>query len=146
MASTAIRGSEATLTITVGTQKFTMLTKSFRRTPDFELKKDDYTGQRTSLPNPQFNGVDFSWECDEDDSQALELTQLLLAAEESGLAPPEATIHCRYKYRKAGVAPRVELLSKCTLKPGGREVSGRKENVSTSFEGFSPTRPKLLSL
>lgn len=144
--SNAIRGSEATLSITVEGRRFTLLTKDWRVEPDFELKKDDYAGQRGSLPNPQFNGTGFSFSCDEEDESALELREFILAREEAGLSPPLATIQCRYKYRKVGTRARIELLSAAVLKPGTREQGGRKENITNSFEGFTSARPKLLTV
>lgn len=145
MSSAAIRGSEATLFITADGIRFVILTKDFRETPDFDLKMDDYPGQRTSKANPQFNGVGIAFSHDEDDAQALRLRQLLMDREEAGLAPPKCNVSVRYKYRKLGERPLVVLYPESTFKPGERGYQGRKDNVSGSFEGFCETSPKILT-
>lgn len=141
--SAAIRGREATLSISVGTRRFTLLTKSFRENFEFELVKDRYIGERTSRPNPNFDGVMISWENDEDDASALELAQTLMDAEEAGLEPPKATVTATYKYRKAGVGRRIVTYN-CTLAPKSRDNGDQKENIKTSFEGYSQKGPKVL--
>lgn len=143
--SLAIRGSEATLTITVDGERFILLTKTWRFNPDFELKKDEYAGQRSALANPQFNGIDFSWDCDEQDRRAAELANLLMRREVAGGEPPRVTIQVKYRYRKIGTRPLIEIYSNCVLKPGSREQGGRKENITNAFEGFCSTEPKLVS-
>jgi len=145
MSSASIRGSEAKLFITANGRRFVILTKDFKENPDFDLKMDDYPGQRTSKANPQFNGVGYSFSHDEDDNQALLLRQLLMESEEQGLEPPKVTISVQYKYRKIGQRKMVVLYPDTTMKPGERGYSGRKENVSGSFEGFCETSPKLIT-
>lgn len=145
MSSAAIRGSEATLFLTVDSKRYTLLTKDFSVDPDFDLRMDDYVGQRTSLANPQFNGNNISFSCDEDDSQALDLSTLLQARERAGLAPPKCSVKVKYKYRKAGAGARVVVYSDVTLAPGQRNNGGRKENLTAAFKGYSPAEPLIIS-
>jgi len=145
MSSAAIRGSEATLFLLVDQKRYTLLTKDFSEDPDFDLKMDSYIGQRTDLANPQFNGVGFSFSCDEEDAQAIELRQLLMSRERAGLAPPKCSIKVKYRYRKAGVGSRIMAYGDVTLAPGTRANGGRKENITNAFKGFSPAEADVLS-
>lgn len=145
MSSAAARGSEATLFITADAKRYTLLVKDFTIDPDFDLAMNDYIGQRTSLANPQFNGVNFSFTCDEDDSQVIDLSNLLMSRERAGLAPPKCAVKVKYKFRKAGVGSRVLVLSDSTLAPGARSMGGRKENLTGAFKGFSPAEPLVIS-
>lgn len=145
MGSAAIRGSEATLFLTADSKRYTLLVKDFTIDPEFELAMNEYIGQRTSLANPQFNGVNFSFTCDEDDSQAIDLSVLLMSRERAGLAPPKCAIKVKYKFRKPGVGSRILVLSDATLAPGSRAMGGRKENITTAFKGFTPAEPQVIS-
>jgi hypothetical protein len=145
MSSAAIRGKEATLFLTVDQKRYTLLTKDFTVDHDFDLKMDSYIGNRTDLANPIFNGVNFSFSVDEDDAQAIELSTLLMARERAGLAPPKCALKVKYKFRKPGVGARMLVYSDATLAPGSRNSGGAKENISSSFKGFSPAEPLIIS-
>lgn len=145
MASGALRGKEATLFLTVDQKRYTLLTKDFSIDPDFELKMDSYIGLSTDLANPLFSGINFSFSCDEDDSQVIDLQTLLMSRERAGLAPPRCAIKVKYKYRKAGAGSRILVFSDVTLAPGTRANGGAKENISAAFKGFSPAEPLVIS-
>jgi hypothetical protein len=145
MASAAIRGAEGTLFINVDSKRFTLLVKDFSEEPDFDLQMNDYSGERTSRANPQFNGINLSFNTDEDDSQVIELRALLMAREEAGLAAPVASIKGKFKFRKLGVGSRILAWSDVTLAPGARGWGGRKDNIATSFKGFCSASARVLS-
>jgi hypothetical protein len=54
-------------------------------------------------------------------------------------------VKVKTKYRKAGVGSRILAYSDVTLSPGTRANSGRKENITNSFKGFSPAEADVLS-
>lgn len=145
--SQRIRGQEAKISILVTDEflqafgltgqlegSFTKV-KDFKSSPRMEQTEEGYVGENADDLDQQLNGWDFSFTIDELDSSALDLFQLIAHKEKNKLRAPEIVIQVTYAYRDERTLPRTEIFMGCILKMSERNIGGRKEYISNSFEG-----------
>lgn len=150
--SSRIRGQEAVLNITVVDEfapnfglggplagSFAKV-KNFSITPRIDQTEEGYVGETADDLDQQVHGYDFSFSIDELDSAAIDFLSLIAFKELTNLAPPIITVTASYVYRDLTIQPRTEILTECILKPAERNVGGRKEYISNSYEGKAKHR------
>lgn len=141
--SNRIRGQEQTIRIARDGQlllgTFTKV-KSFKATPRDEIKEEDYMGESTSDLDYQFHGWDLSIDFDEQDRKVIDLVQDGIARDIAHQQPPVYTVTVMTTYRESGMQPTIEVFKKTLLRNSDRGSGGRKERVSSSFEGKCKTR------
>ena len=137
--SARIRGQEAIVNFTVA--GLGLLGGSFAKVQEFtatartDLNEEGYLGETFDDLDIQHHGWDFSFSVHEEDGSSLDYLNQLLSNEESHLSPATVTMQVTINYREAGVAAKTLVFSDVVLKVNELGFAGRKELVSTSFEG-----------
>jgi len=141
--SDRIRGQEQTIRIARDGQlllgTFTKI-KSFKATPRDEIKEEDYMGEPTSDLDYQFHGWDFTIDFDERDRGVIDVVQEGITRDIAHRRPPVYTVTVQTTYRESGMAPVIEVFANALLRNSDRGSGGRKERVSSTFEGKCKTR------
>jgi len=154
--SSRLRGQEAAINIVIADEflsafglqgklggTFTKV-KDFTSTPRIDQTEEPYIGEDFDDLDQQLHGYDFSFTCDELDTQALDFLSLIAFKEQNKLPPPVITVTASYIYRDPTILPRTEVLMECVLKPAERSIGGRKEYISNSFEGKAKQRQVIV--
>lgn len=141
--SRRIRGAEATIRLTVDGQTVggsMFRVTDFSRTPRHDLTETGFLGSKTDAIDQQFHGWDFSFTIQEEDEQALNLCEEIIAREQNGERPARLTLTVIYAFREDGATNKVETFPNCMIKFGETGFAGRKDYVTTKIEGKSEKR------
>lgn len=135
--SLRIRGQEVTLRVAVDGQ---IQEGSFFKATDFtltergDLMEEDFLGELESDLDYQHHGYDLSFTVQHQDRKVIDFLQTIVAREANAQAHPTITITVIYAYR-TGDTPAIHVLQEVFLRPTEISFGGRKEYVSTPFEG-----------
>jgi hypothetical protein len=145
--SSRIRGQEATIRVAVDGQiqagSFFNV-KDFSQTPRSDITEMDYLGQDETDLDFQHHGFDLSFSVDNEDSLTLEFLETIVTRERAHQRHPDITVMVIYAFRERGVRNKVDVFHDVFLKVGEVGAGGRKEYISTKFEGKAK-RKSLLS-
>jgi hypothetical protein len=144
--SQRIRGQEVTVRVAVDgqIQEGSMFkVKEFTSTPRTDLVEEDYLGELESDIDIQHHGFDFSFSIDNQDQIPLELLSEIITREQTQQQHPAITMTVIYAYRETDASNRVEVYHDVFLKVADQGFSGRKDYVTTSFEGKCKKRSLL---
>lgn len=137
--SARIRGQEAFVSFSVA--GLGLLGGSFAKVKDFtytprqDLVEASYIGETFDDLDIQHHGFDFSFTVDEEDSSSLDYLRQVLENEENNVAPSTVTVTVQLAYREAGLQASLLTFSDVVMKVSEMSFSGRKDYVSTSYEG-----------
>lgn len=144
--SARIRGQEITVRIAVDGQvqegSFFKVTE-FSTTPRADITEESFLGELEDDLDFQHHGFDFSFSIQNEDARPLEFLSSLIDREQDALPHPDITITVIYNYRDSNVQDRVEVYHDVFLKVNEQSFGGRKEYVTTSFEGKAKRRSLL---
>ena len=144
--SARIRGQEATLRINVDGE---IQTGTFFKVPDFtvtprqDLPEQGFLGETEDDIDFQHHGYDFAFTVQEQDEKALNFLSEIVDREANHEQHPKITILVLYAYRANLGNNKAEVYRDVFLKIGEKGFSGRKEYVTTSFEGKCKKRSLL---
>lgn len=144
--SLKIRGQEATIRFNVDGQPQSgtwLKVKDFTATVRSDLVEEDYLGEVETDIDFQHHGFDFTFTVDNQDNKAISFLTDIIERERNHLKPPDITITVIYRYREPGARATVEVYSDVMLRVNETGFSGRKDNISTSFEGKAKRRSQL---
>lgn len=109
----------------------------FTLTERADLNEVDYLGENTSDLDFVHHGFDFSLKCDVSDGLALEYLDDIVTRQATATAHPEIVITILEKYRNG--TSKMTVLHDCVMNPKERGFGGRKEAITTSFDGKART-------
>ncbi len=138
-----IRGQEVTIRIAVDGET---LTGSFFKCTDFsttvrsDITETEFLGELESDLDFQHHGFDFGFSIHEEDAQALDYLNTIIEREQAALQHPDITVTVIHQYRDPSVRTKVEVFHDCYLKVNESGFGGRKEFITTSFEGKAKRR------
>lgn len=136
--SARIRGQEAIVRVTVDgvpvAGDFAKV-KDLTITPRTDLTEEGYLGETFDDLDVMHHGADFSFTVDQENGESLEYLAQLVNQEEANQAPSNIIMTAILNYREAGVPSKEIVLQQAVLKVNDLSFSGRKEYISTSFEG-----------
>lgn len=141
--SARIRGKEVTAKITIegklaeGT--WTKLS-NFTETPDQEIKKKPYLGEKQHDLDFQHRGWNLSFELDAEDANIMDFVQDCVERDEAGIAHPRITITVIYAFRKSGTPYKAKVYHDVFLKLDEDGASGQDEYVNQKFSGACKKR------
>ncbi len=144
--SQRIRGQEATIRINVDGE---LQGGTFVKVPDFtvtprqDLTETPYLGETEDDIDIQHHGFDFAFSVDNQDEKALDFLQLIIDREAAHEQHPKITIIVIYAFRAGLGQNKAEVYRDVFLKVTEQGFSGRKEYVSTGFEGKCKKRSLL---
>lgn len=136
--SARIRGQEAVVRFTVGgvpVEGDFAKVKDLTITPRTDLTEEGYLGETFDDLDVMHHGADFSFTVDQESGESLAYLQQLVDNEEATIAPTGVVMSVILNYREAGVIPQEIVLQQVVMKVNDLSFSGRKDYVSTSFEG-----------
>jgi hypothetical protein len=144
--SQRIRGAEVTIRISVDSEtqegSFFKVTE-FTSTPRTDLVEEDFLGELESDLDIQHHGWDFSFTIQNEDQAPLEFLSTIVDREQNQESHPDITMTVIYAYREPGASNRVEVYHDVFLKVNEQGFAGRKEYVTTGFEGKCKRRSLL---
>lgn len=144
--SARIRGQEITVRVAVDGQvqegSFFKVTE-FSTTMRADITEEPFLGELEDDLDFQHHGFDFSFSVQNEDAKTLEFLSEIIDREQEALAHPDITITVIYNYRNSDVQDRVEVYHDVFLKVNEQSFGGRKEYVTTSFEGKAKRRSLL---
>lgn len=144
--SQRIRGAEVTIRISVDSElqegSFFKVTE-FTSTPRTDLVEEDFLGELESDLDIQHHGWDFSFTVQNQDETPLEFLSTIIDREQNQERHPDITMTVIYAYREPDASNRVEVYHDVFLKVTEQGFSGRKEYVTTGFEGKCKRRSLL---
>lgn len=117
--------------------------KEFTITPRGEIVEEDYLGEDVSDLDNRHDGYDFAFTVDDQDAKTIRFLDTLVAREEAHQNQPDITITVLNRYRERGERPVAEVLYDCKMRVSSRGFKGRKEYVSTEFEGKAKRKVTL---
>ncbi len=144
--SLRIRGQEITIRVAVdGQVQLGSMVKvtEFTVTPRSDLMEESFLGELEDDLDHQHHGFDFSFTIQNEDAIALEFLSTIVEREQNAEKHPDVTITVIYNYRESGVRNRVEVYHDVFLKITETGFGGRKEYVTTGFEGKCKKRSLL---
>lgn len=144
--SLRLRGQEATIRVTVDgfTQSGSWFkVKDFTATPRQDLTEEDYLGELESDLDIQHHGYDLGFSVDIQDRKVIDFITNIVSREQLQQAHPAITITVIYAYRANNGNPVAESYYDVFLKVNETSVGGRKEYISSSFEGKAKKRAVL---
>jgi hypothetical protein len=145
MSSTSKRGKDGTLFVSDETGKrYTFLVKNFTDSPQTSIEMREYIGKSTPSGDPDYNGTNLTWDCDEDDTMVVDLRQFLLKRMYDRQAPYRFTIAFREKARKAGVKSATTSWPGCVMVPKDKSAGGMKDTIGSSWEAYCDAAPDLI--
>ena len=136
--SQRIRGQEATLRINVDGE---IQGGTFLKVPDFsitprqDLVEQPFVGETEDDIDFQHHGFDFSFSCQNQDEKTLEFLNDIIEREQSQQQHPKITMVVIFAYRAGLGSNKAQVYRDVFLKVAEQGVPGRKEYVTTSFEG-----------
>lgn len=136
--SARIRGEEVTIRITVdGKSQEGSFFKATEWTvrPRQEIVEDDFLGELETDLDFQHHGFDFSFTVQNQDDKALNYLSTIIEREVQHLRHPDIVVTVLYSYREPGATDRVEVYHDAFLKVSELGFKGRKERLTTGFEG-----------
>lgn len=143
--ATRIRGQEITvrffangIPLTGGFLKVT----EFTATPRVDLNEEDFLGEQTTDIDTQHNGWDFSFTTHVTDAAGINFLTNLVTFEANQVTPQEITVNVTRKFRDPLAVPSIitEVYYNAQMKPNEDGFSGRKDYVTTSYEGKAKSR------
>ena len=144
--SQRIRGQEATIRINVDGE---IQEGTFFKVPDFtvtprqDLVETPFLGETEDDIDFQHHGYDFSFSVQNQDEKALEFLSTIVDREAAHEQHPKITLVVIYAFRAGLGKDKAEVYRDVFLKIGEQGFSGRKEYVTTSFEGKCKKRSLL---
>ena len=136
--SARIRGEEVSVRITVDGQRqegsFFKATE-FTVRPRQDIYEDDFLGESETDLDFQHHGFDFSFTVHNEDAATLDYLNSIIDRDINHQRHPDIVVTVLYSYRKPGVGGRAEVYHDCFLKVSEQGFKGRKERVTTTFEG-----------
>lgn len=145
--SQRIRGQEVTMRVAVDGRvqrgSFFKVTE-FTVTPRTELNEDEFIGELESDIDIHHSGYDFSFSVQHQDQAILDFLTTIVGLEQSASQHPDIDITVIYAYRgEEGAANQIEVYHDVFLKVNETAFGGRKEYVTSSFEGKCKRRSQL---
>lgn len=144
--SLRIRGQEVTIRVAVDGEvqdgSFIKIT-DFTVTPRTDLNEESFLGELEDDLDIQHHGFDFGWTVQKEDEKALEFLSTVIDREQNQQVHPDITITVIYAFRKPGASNRAEVYHEVFLKVNEGGFGGRKEYVTTGFEGKCKKRSLL---
>ena len=144
--SARIRGQEVDIRVAVDgqLQEGTLLkVQDFTATPRTDLTEEDFIGEPQTDLDIQHHGFDLAFTVQVQDHRAIDFLTDIVSREEQRLAHPDITITVLYGFRESDAEDRVEIYQDVFLKIGENGFPGRKEYVTTAFEGKCKKRIPL---
>jgi len=144
--SQRIRGQEITLRFSVDGQTLAgsfVKVSEFTITPRTDLNEEGFLGELEDDIDPQHHGFDFAFTIHNLDELALNFLSTIVAREQNQQAHPDITMTVFYAYRGGLGNDQVEVYHDVFLKVNEMGFGGRKEYVTTSFEGKCKKRSQL---
>ncbi len=149
--SLKIRGQEVTIRINIEDPAGAIVpqTGSFLKMKDFtattrsDLAEEDYLGENETDIDFQHHGFDFTFTVDNQDARTLEYLSNIIDRERNQQRPPVITLTVLYTYREPGEGAAIEVYHDVFLRVNEQGFSGRKDNITTSFEGKAKRRTLL---
>ena len=144
--SARIRGQEVTIRIAVDGQ---IQDGSFFKVEDFEIapradiKETDFLGEDETDLDFQHHGFDFRFSVHHQDQKVLDFLSTIISRHEDHLRHPEITMTVIYDYREPSAEPQFEEYHSMFLRPTSTGFKGRKEYVTSDFEGKCKKRSQL---
>jgi len=144
--SARTRGQEATVRVAVDGQiqpgSFFKV-NDFTVTPRTDLVEKDYLGELETDIDIQHHGFDFAWSVDNQDELPLNFLSDIVDREQNQERHPDITITVIYAYREAGAVNQAEVYHDVFLKVAEQGFAGRKEYLTTGFEGKCKKRSQI---
>lgn len=144
--SARIRGQEVTIRVAVdGQVQLGSMVKvtEFTVSPRSDIMEESFLGELEDDLDFQHHGFDFSFTVQNEDALALEFLSNIVDREQNAALHPDVTITVIYNFREPGVQNRVEVYHDVFLRITEQGFSGRKEYVTTGFEGKCKKRSLL---
>ena len=141
--SLRIRGQEITVRITVDSilqEGSWFKVTEFTGTPRTDINEEDFLGETESDLDIQHHGFDLSFTLQMQDERVLEFLSTIIDREQNQEAHPDITMTVIYAFRETGAINKVEIYHDVFLKVNETGFSGRKEYVTSSFEGKAKKR------
>jgi hypothetical protein len=132
------RGQEATIIFNVDgvTQVGSFAkVKDFAMSPRTDINEEEYLGELESDLDIQHHGFDFSFTVDNQDERTLDYLSLIVGREQAQQAHPDITMTILNAYRERNAINQAEIYNDVFMKVTEQGYPGRKENVTTGFEG-----------
>lgn len=144
--SARIRGQEATLRVTVDGQTQDgswFKVKDFTATVRQDITEEDFLGELESDLDIQHHGYDLGFSVQVQDRKVIDYLSKVVANEQIQAAHPIVTVTVIYAFRASNGDPVAETYYNVFLKVNETSVGGRKEYITTSFEGKAKKRAVL---
>lgn len=129
------RGEEALVKFSSDGEVFTFKVRDFTATPRTEIKEDDYLGELETDLDIQHHGWDLGFSADTVDSQMMQYTDNVIAAEDAHTAHPDNTLVVIYTFREPNVQGKIAVFHGVFLKQDEETIGGRKEVIKGKFSG-----------
>lgn len=145
--SQRIRGQEVTMRVAVDGRvqrgSFFKVTE-FTATPRTDLNEDSFLGELEDDIDIMHHGFDLSFTIQHQDQGALNFLTSIVALEQAAQQHPDIDITVIYAYRgEQGAQDQIEVYHDVFLKMNETAFGGRKEYVTSSFEGKCKRRSQL---
>lgn len=140
------RGQEATIRVTVDGESQDgswFKVKDFTATPRQDISEEDYLGELESDLDIQHHGFDLSFTVDIQDRKIIDYITKVISREQAQQAHPDITLTVIYAFRGDNGRPVAESYRNVFLKVNDMSAGGRKEYISSSFEGKCKRRSVL---
>jgi hypothetical protein len=148
--SQRIRGQEISIRVAVDGRvqrgSFFKVTE-FAVTPRTDLMEEGFLGELEDDLDIQHHGFDLSFTIQNQDQAALNYLSQIVALEQGHEQHPDIDITVFYAYRgEQGAEDQIEVYHDVFLKVNETSFGGRKEYVTTSFEGKCRRRSLLAAV
>ena len=130
-----IRGSEVNLRISIDGRQVFFKTSDFTLTERGEIVEEGFIGEDVDDLDYRHDGYDIAFSVQNRDRTVIDFLQDITARQANRQAHPNITITVYYAWRNTSDPATIQVLQKVYLRPTEIAFSGRKEYVTTPFEG-----------
>lgn len=145
--STRLRGIEITALFTVDDVPQTgsfMKIEDLEATPEDEITKHDFIGERTTDGDYRHDNFGLSWTIHITDVSALAYLDLIVSNEENHLRHPDLSMQITYNFRDGVTPPQMVIYhGDMIVKQDAESVRGRKEFVTVKYTAFAKYRERM---